>query len=234
MEVILLENIETLGSRGQVVKVANGYGRNYLLPKKMAVAATPQNRKWVEQQRSRFLKLEAKERGEAEDLGKLMEGITVVATRRSGDKGQLFGSVTTMDIEDALAAQGYKISRRKIHLSSPLKSVGEFDVPVRLHHDVTITVKVRVEAEVDPAVEAAHEREAKAAAEAAETEAAEAAGTASGAEDQAEAATTESEVEASPADETADAAEVEAEETSTEAEVKAEGDSESDETTSKS
>lgn len=152
MEVILLENVETLGSRGQIVKVANGYGRNYLLPRKMAVAATPQNRKWVEQQRARFLKLEASERGEAEDLGKLMEGVTVVATRRSGEKGQLFGSVTAMDIEEGLAAQGYTISRRKIHLGSPLKSVGEFDVPVRLHRDVTVTVKVRVESEGEPEV----------------------------------------------------------------------------------
>ena len=172
MEVILLENIETLGSRGQIVKVANGYGRNYLLPKKMAVAATPQNRKWVEQQRVRFLKLEAKERAESEDLGKLMEGVEVVATRRSGEKGQLFGSVTSMDIEEGLAAQGYKISRRKIQLASPLKSVGEYDVPVRLHRDVTITVKVRVEAEGGEP-EAAPESEAKAAPEAV-TEAAEA------------------------------------------------------------
>ena len=170
MEVILLENVETLGLRGQIVKVANGYGRNYLLPRKMAIAATPQNRKWVEQQRVRFLKLEAKERGEAEELAKLMEGVTVVASRRSGEKGQLFGSVTAMDIEEGLAAQGYKISRRKIHLGSPLKSVGEFDVPVRLHRDVTITVKVRVEAEGEP--EVAPETKAPA-----ETAAAEPAGT---------------------------------------------------------
>lgn len=166
MEVILLENVETLGSRGQIVKVANGYGRNYLLPRKMAIAATPQNRKWVEQQRVRFLKLEASERGEAEDLAKLMEGVTVVATRRSGEKGQLFGSVTAMDIEEGLAAQGYTISRRKIHLGSPLKSIGEFDVPVRLHRDVTVTVKVRVESEGEP--EAAPE--SVAAAEAASAE----------------------------------------------------------------
>jgi large subunit ribosomal protein L9 len=171
MEVILLENVETLGSRGQIVKVANGYGRNYLLPRKMAVAATPQNRKWVEQQRVRFLKLEAKERGESEDLAKLMEGVTVVATRRSGDKGQLFGSVTAMDIEEGLAAQGYKISRRKIHLGAPLKSVGEFDVPVRLHRDVTVMVKVRVETEGEP--EAAPESKAKAPPEAAEAAVAE-------------------------------------------------------------
>jgi large subunit ribosomal protein L9 len=175
MEVILLENVETLGSRGQIVKVANGYGRNFLLPRKMAVAATPQNRKWVEQQRARFLKLEAKERGESEDLAKLMEGVTVVATRRSGEKGQLFGSVTAMDIEEGLAAQGYKISRRKIHLGSPLKSVGEFDVPVRLHRDVTVMVKVRVETEGEP--EVAPESEAKAAPEGAEAAAGEPAST---------------------------------------------------------
>ncbi|HEX5412232.1 MAG TPA: 50S ribosomal protein L9 [Terriglobia bacterium] len=160
MEVILLENVETLGSRGHIVKVANGYGRNYLLPRKMAIAATPQNRKWVEQQRARFLKLEAKERGEAEELAKLMEGVTVVATRRSGEKGQLFGSVTAMDIEEGLAAQGYKISRRKIHLGSPLKSIGEFDVPVRLQREVTVMVKVRVESEGEP--EAAPEETAAA------------------------------------------------------------------------
>jgi large subunit ribosomal protein L9 len=171
MEVILLENIETLGSRGQIVKVANGYGRNFLLPRKMAVAATPQNRKWVEQQRVRFLKLEAKERGESEDLAKLMEGVTVVATRRSGEKGQLFGSVTAMDIEEGLAAQGYKISRRKIHLGSPLKSLGEFDVPVRLHRDVTVMVKVRVETEGEP--EVAPESEPKAVPQTPETAAAE-------------------------------------------------------------
>jgi large subunit ribosomal protein L9 len=219
MEVILLENIETLGSRGQMVKVANGYGRNYLLPQKKAVAATPQNRKWVEQQRVRFLKLEAKERAESEDLAKLMGGIEIVATRRSGDKGQLFGSVTTIDIEEGLAAQGYKISRRKIQLGSPLKSVGEFDVPVRLHRDVTIIVKVRVEAEVDPELEAAREREAKAASAAAEAEAA-----AKAAPEAAEVETAAAEVEAE-ASVAEDLAEAGAED-----EVKAEG--ESEETTS--
>ncbi|HUX10672.1 MAG TPA: 50S ribosomal protein L9 [Terriglobia bacterium] len=172
MEVILLENMENLGSRGQIVNVANGYGRNFLLPQKMAVVATPQNRKWVEQQRVRFLKLEAKERGESEDLAKLMEGLQVVATRKAGEKGQLFGSVTTMDIEEGLAAQGFKIDRRKIQLSSPLKVVGEFDVPVKLHKDVTVIVKVRVEAE--GGLEAAPEAEApaeSAVAAAAETQA---------------------------------------------------------------
>jgi large subunit ribosomal protein L9 len=166
MEVILLENIETLGSRGQIVKVANGYGRNFLLPKKMAIAATPQNRKWVEQQRVRFLKLEAKERGESEDLAKLMEGLEVVARRRASQKGQLFGSVTAMDIEDGLAAQGYKIDRRKIQLASPIKVLGEFEVPVRLHKDVTVKVKIKVEPEGEleavPSEEAKPEPEAEA------------------------------------------------------------------------
>ena len=194
MEVILLENIETLGSRGEIVKVANGYGRNFLLPRKMAIVATPQNRKWVEQQRVRFLKLEARERGESEDLAKLMGGVEVVASRRSGEKGQLFGSVTAMDIEEGLAAQGYKINRRKIQLGSPLKSVGEYEVPVRLHRDVTVVVKVRVEAEGEP--EAAPETEAKAAAG---TEA----GTAPEAEVQAEAG---AEAEAKTEDENDDAA----------------------------
>ena len=150
MEVILLENIDKLGNRGQVVKVANGYGRNFLLPKKLAVAATPQNRKWVEQQRVRFLKLEAKEKGEAEELAKLLQGVSVTLTRKAGEKGALFGSVTALDIAEKLAGQGFKIDRRKIHLDQPLKVLGEYDVAVKVHREVTATVKVKVEGEIDP------------------------------------------------------------------------------------
>lgn len=150
MEVILLENIDNLGMRGQIVKVADGYGRNYLLPKKMAVAATHQNRKWVEQQRVRFLKLEAKERGDAEDLAKLMAAVSVSFTRKAGEQGTLFGSVTAMDVAEGLAHQGYHIDRRKILLATPLKVVGEYDVPVKLHRDVTASIKVKVEGEVEP------------------------------------------------------------------------------------
>jgi large subunit ribosomal protein L9 len=149
MEVILLENIEKLGSRGQVVKVADGYGRNYLLPKNLAVAATPQNRKRMEQQRVRFLKLEAKEKGDAEDLAKLLQGVSVTLTRKYGEKGTLFGSVTAIDIAERLAAQGYNIDRRKIALDSPLKVLGEYDVPIKLHRDVTALIKVRVEGEAE-------------------------------------------------------------------------------------
>jgi large subunit ribosomal protein L9 len=150
MEIILLEDIEKLGVRGQLVKVADGYGRNYLLPKKLAVAATPQNRKWVDQQRVRFLKLTAKEKSEAEDLAKLLEGVSIVVTRKAGEHGTLFGSVTTLDVAEGLAAQGYKIDRRKIQLDQPLKVLGEYDVPIRVHREVTASVKVKVEPEAVP------------------------------------------------------------------------------------
>ena len=145
MEVILIENIDKLGNRGQLVKVADGYGRNYLLPKKLAVAATPQNRKWVEQQRVRFLKLEAKEKADAADLATLLEDVRVTVIRKAGDKGNLFGSVTSLDIAEKLLAQGYHIDKRKIHLATPIKVLGEYNVPVKLHREVTTTVKVLVE-----------------------------------------------------------------------------------------
>lgn len=151
MEVILLQDVEQLGTRGQVIKVADGYGRNYLLPRKLAITATPQNRKWLEQQRVKFLKLEAKEKSEAEELAQLLQGASVVATRKAGEKGTLFGSVTAMDIVEGLAAQGFKIDKRRVQLEAPLKLLGEYDVPVKLHHDVVAKVKVKIEAEGEPA-----------------------------------------------------------------------------------
>lgn len=153
MEVILLQDMEKLGGRGQIVQVADGYARNFLLPKKHALAATPRNRKWLEQQRARFLKEEARERGDAQELAKMLEGVSVVVMRKAGEQGTLFGSVTALDIAEKLAAQGYKIDRRKIHLDHPLKVLGEYDVHVRLHREVTATVRVKVEAE--PNAEAA-------------------------------------------------------------------------------
>jgi large subunit ribosomal protein L9 len=168
MEVILLENIDKIGNRGQVVKVADGYGRNYLLPKKLAVAATPQNRKWVEQQRVRFLKLEAKEKADAADLGALLGGVSVTVIRKAGEKGNLFGSVTSLDVAEKLVAQGYHIDKRKIHLATPIKVLGEYNVPVKLHREVTATVKVLVEPDEESKakIQAAAEAKAKAAAEA--------------------------------------------------------------------
>jgi large subunit ribosomal protein L9 len=165
MEVILLENIDKLGSRGQMVKVADGYGRNFLLPKKLAVAATPQNRKWVEQQRVRFLKLEAKEKADAGDLSTLLEDVSVSLIRKAGEKGNLFGSVTSLDIAEKLLAQGYHIDRRKITLNTPIKVLGEYTVPIKLHREVIATVKVLVEPdeETKAKLKAAAEDQAKAA-----------------------------------------------------------------------
>lgn len=162
MDVVLIENVDNLGRRGEKVTVANGYGRNHLLPKKLAVAATPQNLKWVEQQRQRFLKQEAKERGEAEELSQIISGTELTFTRKSGEHGTLFGSVTAMDIASDLATRGYNIDRRKIHLSSPLKTIGQHDVAIRLHRDVTATIKVKVESETPP--EAAEPAQVQAAA----------------------------------------------------------------------
>jgi large subunit ribosomal protein L9 len=147
MEVILLQDMDKLGARGQIVKVADGYARNYLLPQKHALKATPQNRKWLEQQRVRFLKMEASEKTDAAELAKLLEGVNVLVTRKAGDQGTLFGSVTSQDIAEKLAGQGYRIDRRKIQLDHPLKVLGEYDIRVRLHRDVTATVRVKVEAE---------------------------------------------------------------------------------------
>ena len=144
MEVILREDISNLGSRGQVVKVAAGYARNFLIPKKLAVTATGSNKKIVEQERQAHLRKEAKLQGEAQDLAKLVNGVSVTIRQKSGENDQLFGSVTSKDVADALAAKGYTIDRRKIQLDEPIKSLGEFKVPVKLHKEVTAEVTVVV------------------------------------------------------------------------------------------
>jgi large subunit ribosomal protein L9 len=144
MEVILREDVEKLGNRGEVVKVAAGYARNFLLPKKLAVAATGSNKKIVEQERQGHLRKEAKAKSEFEDLAKLLNGVTVTISQKAGENGQLFGSVTSKDVADALAAKNYTIDRRKVILEEPIKSLGEFKVPVRLHKEVTAEVTVLV------------------------------------------------------------------------------------------
>lgn len=144
MEVILREDIEKLGSRGEVVKVASGYARNFLIPKRLAVAATESNKKIVEQERQAHLRREAKAKGEAEDLAKMMNGVSVTIRQKAGENDQLFGSVTAKDVADALAAQNYTIDRRKIQLDEPIKQLGEFKVPVRLHKEVTAEITVVV------------------------------------------------------------------------------------------
>jgi len=144
MEVILREDIEKLGNRGEVVKVASGYARNFLLPRKMAVAATAANKKIVEQERQAHLRKEAKLKNEAEDLAQLVTGVVVTIPQKAGENDQLFGSVTTKDIGDALAAKNFTIDRRKVHLEEPIKQLGEYKVPVRLHKDVTAEITVIV------------------------------------------------------------------------------------------
>jgi len=144
MEVILREDIDKLGNRGQVIKVAAGYARNFLLPKRLAVAATASNKKIIEQERQAHLRKDAKLEVEAQDLAKLINGVTVTIKQKAGENDQLFGSVTTKDVADALAAQNYVIDRRKIVLDEPIKQLGEFKVAVRLHKDVTAEVTVVV------------------------------------------------------------------------------------------
>ena len=147
MEVILREDVEKLGARGQVVKVASGYARNFLLPKRMAVAATEANKKIVEQERQAHLRKEAKAQGEAQDLAKIMTGATVRIAQKAGENDQLFGSVTSQNIADGLAAQDYNIDRRKIQLADPIRQLGEYKVTVRLHKDVAVEITVVVEKE---------------------------------------------------------------------------------------
>ena len=144
MDIILREDIENLGSRGDLVKVAPGYARNFLLPRRMAVAASDSNRKIVEQERQAHLRKEAKQKGEAEDLGKLLTSVTVSIPRKAGENDQLFGSVTAGDIADALTVQKYAIDRRKIHLEEPIRTLGEHKIPVRLHRDVSVEITVNV------------------------------------------------------------------------------------------
>jgi large subunit ribosomal protein L9 len=144
MEVILREDIEKVGSRGEVVKVAPGYARNFLLPKKLAVEATGANKKIVEQERQSHLRKEAKHKSEAEDLSKLLTGVSVTIAQKAGENDQLFGSVTSKDVGDALAAKNFTIDRRKIQMDDPIKQLGEYKVPVRLHKDVTAEVTVVV------------------------------------------------------------------------------------------
>lgn len=144
MEVILREDIEKLGQRGQAVKVAPGYARNFLLPKRLAVAATESNKKIVEQERQAHLRREAKQQSDAQDLAKLMGAVEVTIAQKAGENDQLFGSVTAADIAVALEKQGYNIDRKKVHLDEPIKTLGDFKVSVRLHREVSVDVPVHV------------------------------------------------------------------------------------------
>jgi large subunit ribosomal protein L9 len=147
MEVILKEDVPKLGSRGDVVKGAEGFGRNYLLPRRLAIQATSANKKVIEQMKAAAVRRSAKEKVQAEELAKQFDGVSVSFTRRAGEQDQLFGSVTSSDIAEALSKKGFDMDRRKIQLHEPLKSLGEFTVPLKLHKDVTAHFKVLIEKE---------------------------------------------------------------------------------------
>jgi len=147
MEIILREDVEKVGVRGAVVKVADGYARNFLLPKRLAVPATESNKKIVEQEREAHLRREAKLQSEAEGLGQLLSNVVLTFKRRVGENDQLFGSVTAKDIADALEGQKYHIERRRVLLDEPIHTLGEHTVNLRLHREVTTQIKVVVEPE---------------------------------------------------------------------------------------
>ena len=144
MEVILREHVDNLGKRGEIVKVADGYARNYLLPRKLALPATEGNRKHVERERKKMEVRESEEKSSAEAIASRLGLIDISITRRVGDTEQLYGSVTSADIVDFLKAKGFDVDRRKLILPEPIKALGEYDVPLKLHREVTVPLKVKV------------------------------------------------------------------------------------------
>jgi large subunit ribosomal protein L9 len=150
MEVILREHVENLGRRGEIVKVADGYARNYLLPRRLALLATEGNKKQVERERVKYEAKEAEERKIAEAIAARLDTIEVVLERKVGETEALYGSVTTSDVAEALIDKGFQIDRRKLQLAEPIKRIGSFEIPVKLHRDVTAHVKLRVVAEGAP------------------------------------------------------------------------------------
>jgi large subunit ribosomal protein L9 len=147
MEVILKEDVANLGHRGDVVKVADGYGRNFLLPRKLALQATLANKAVIEQMKASAARRSAEEKVQAQELVAKLEPVNLSFTRKSGENGQLFGSVTSADIASELAAKGFDIDRRKLQLSEPIKSLGDFTVSIKLHREVTAHVQVHVAGE---------------------------------------------------------------------------------------
>jgi len=144
MQIILQEDVEKLGNRGELVEVAEGYARNFLLPRKLALEATSGNMKRLEKMRAAFAKKEATEKESATTLAGLLAGVSLEFARKSGENDQLFGSVTSGDIAEALEAKGYNIDKRKIALAEPIKLVGEYEIPVKLYREVTATIKIVV------------------------------------------------------------------------------------------
>lgn len=144
MEILLLEDMENLGARGEIVRVKAGYGRNYLLPRKFALAATPSNQKMIEQQRKSLLKREAAEKASASAKAEALKSLELVFERKVGEHGILYGSVTALDIAEEMTKKGYEVDKRRIVLKDPIKSEGQFEVNVKLHREVSTVVNVVV------------------------------------------------------------------------------------------
>ena len=147
MEVILREHVDNLGRRGEIVKVADGYARNYLLPRRLALLVTAGNRKQIERERAKYDVKEAEEKKIADAMAERLANVEIEIARKVGETEALYGSVTSSDIAAALAAKGFELDRRKLQLAEPLKRIGEFGIPVKLHRDVTARIKVKVVAE---------------------------------------------------------------------------------------
>jgi large subunit ribosomal protein L9 len=147
MQIILQEDVEKLGTRGQLVEVAEGYARNFLLPRKLGLEATAGNLKRLEKMRANFAKKEATEKAAAQQQGDLLAAVSLEFTRKAGENDQLFGSVTSGDIAEALAAKGFEIDKKRIVLAEPIKIMGEYEVPVKLHREVSANVKIAVKKE---------------------------------------------------------------------------------------
>jgi large subunit ribosomal protein L9 len=143
-KILLRQDVDDLGARGEIVRVRAGYARNYLLPRKLAVEATTGNVKAIERERSALLKKEATERTTAEGQAEQMRSLVLDFKRKAGEQGALYGSVTSMDIAETLKERGYEIDRHRIHLREPIKRLGDFAVPLRLHRDVTIDLQIKV------------------------------------------------------------------------------------------
>ena len=144
MEVILREHVDNLGKRGEIVKVADGYARNYLLPRKLALPATDGNRKHVERERKIMESREAEEKGQADAMAARLAAIDITVARRVGETDQLYGSVTSADIVDVLKAKGFDVDKRKLILPEPIKAIGDHTVPLKLHREVTVPLTVHV------------------------------------------------------------------------------------------
>ena len=147
MQIILQEDVDKLGHRGDVVTVKPGYARNFLLPRKLAVQATSGNLKAIEKIRTSLAKKTATELDAAQKQAALLNGVSVKFTRKTGENDQMFGSVTSADVAEGLAAQGFKVDKRQVHIAEPIKAIGEFPVTIKVFRDITATVNVHVEKE---------------------------------------------------------------------------------------